>query len=140
MEGWTGIGGGTGIGGRDEYWREGWVTGRRDRYWREGWVWEERQILEGGQVLEGGKCTGRRYRYGEEGTGITGRSVADQVPDEKLGAALDGKMQWSAEGGVLHLGVDIHPHTEQEEHGLHVLRQHRLVDEVLAPCIHLEGR
>ena len=48
-------------------------------------------------------------------------SFPHQVSDKDLRASLDSVVEGGVEGGVLHLGVDVCPHTEQEDDSLHIL-------------------
>lgn len=62
-----------------------------------------------------------------------------QMSCEYLRAALDGIVKGRVVGGALHLGVDIHLHAQQKYDALEVLVQHRQMQEVLAPSIHLKN-
>ena len=46
------------------------------------------------------------------------------MSDEDLIASLHGVVERRVERGVLHFGVDIHAHTQQEDDPLHVLVEH----------------
>ena len=59
------------------------------------------------------------------------------MPGNNLGAVFDGEMEGRIEGGVLHLGVNVHAYAQQEDDGLHVLVQHGQVQEVLSSSIYL---
>lgn len=66
--------------------------------------------------------------------------AAYQMPYENLRAILDGKLQWSVHGWVLHLGVDINMDAEQKKNCLHILLEYSKMEEILTPSIRLGGQ
>lgn len=59
---------------------------------------------------------------------------------KQLRALLDSQMQWCVHTLVAHLGVDIDMHTQQEHDRLHILHLDRIVQEVAAVTVVLQGR
>lgn len=70
---------------------------------------------------------------------VSGDSIrrAYQVAHNNLGAGLHSEVQWCEFGGVLHSGVNVSLHADQEKHALDVGVLHSYVKEVTALVVDL---